>query len=790
MDDQEELDDEMNEVSQLHEASTGQSVMASSAANFQTGTLVAAVSGLYVWEPITMFDPVPHPLPIPDAFPHPIPGPTPVGPGPLPETPQPTSATGPQAGGTGSFFTLAREELRLDVDGRYPQMTASGVVKRTISSVTNWVANLTQTGPDAWKGTIWYKDGDKASFPYTSVHIKAYRSRIASNRCATVTFSGGAGPKRVREFKFNSPFFHEVNFEFDHVTGKEPIISMKTCAHPNRPAGLACETLTIEKVYNRAGFKVTTNQGGEVPISGSGSNALWSDQEMHDAMQVYWSRFANKAQWAMWTFFASMHETGTNLGGVMFDSIGPNHRQGTSIFTDSFIATPPTGEPNPADYVRRMIFWTACHEMGHSFNLAHSWQKSLGTSWIPLSDEPEARSFMNYPFKVTGGQTAFFANFEFRFSDAELLFMRHAPESFVQQGNATWFDHHGFQSANASPEASLKLALRANRDLAIFEFMEPVTLELKLTNVSDEPELVDENVLSVKDSLTVIIKKDDKEAREYSPFAQYCLLPKKRVLNAGESVYESLFISAGLNGWDIADPGNYTVQVALHKDGEDIVSNPQRVRVAPPHEYKEEYLAQDFFSEDVGRIIALDGSRFLNSGNDVLREVSEQLGDRRVAIHAKLALGTMYSRDFKELVASDNATQDLSVKVRPAKMDEAKKLLDGALIDEADTAAESLGHFDYKWYIDQCSERFAKEGDKKDAASYQDVLYKTFSNRKVHGRKVLDSVLAEIKDKCDSYSRKTSSTSSKVSKKASKKTGKKASKKPGKKTGKKAGKRK
>jgi hypothetical protein len=243
MDDQEEFDDETSEVSQLHEASTGQSVLASSAANFQAGTLIAAVSGLYLWEPTTMFDPIPHPLPIADAFSHPIPGPTPVGPGPLPTTPQPTPATGSQGGSTGSFFTLAREELRLDVDGRYPQMTASGVVKRTISSVTNWVANLTQSSPDTWKGTIWYKDGDKASFPYTSVNIKAYRSQLASNRCATVTFSGGAGPKRVREFKFNSPFFHEVNFEFDYVKGKEAITSMKTCAHPNRPAGLVCETL-------------------------------------------------------------------------------------------------------------------------------------------------------------------------------------------------------------------------------------------------------------------------------------------------------------------------------------------------------------------------------------------------------------------------------------------------------------------------------------------------------------------------------------------------------------------
>ena len=77
-----------------------------------------------------------------------------------------------------------------------------------------------------------------------------------------------------------------------------------------------------------------------------------------------------------------------------------------------------------------MKFWTAVHEMGHSFNLAHSWQKALGQPWIPLSNEPEARSYMNYPFRVDGGQSSFFADFEYRFSDSELLFMRHAPARF------------------------------------------------------------------------------------------------------------------------------------------------------------------------------------------------------------------------------------------------------------------------------------------------------------------------------------------------------------------------
>ena len=79
---------------------------------------------------------------------------------------------------------------------------------------------------------------------------------------------------------------------------------------------------------------------------------------MHDAMQVFWSHFSATAQWAMWVFFASLHEQGTSLGGIMFDDVGPNHRQGTAIFNDAFISVPPAGDPNPVAWVQRMIFWT------------------------------------------------------------------------------------------------------------------------------------------------------------------------------------------------------------------------------------------------------------------------------------------------------------------------------------------------------------------------------------------------------------------------------------------------
>ena len=40
---------------------------------------------------------------------------------------------------------------------------------------------------------------------------------------------------------------------------------------------------------------------------------------------------------------------------------------------------------------------------------------------------------MNYPYSVTGGQAAFFSNFEYRFSDQELLFIGTRPS-----GSCRW----------------------------------------------------------------------------------------------------------------------------------------------------------------------------------------------------------------------------------------------------------------------------------------------------------------------------------------------------------------
>ncbi|RFU21929.1 zinc metalloprotease [Geodermatophilus marinus] len=646
-----------------------------------------------------------------------------------------------------------REELRLDVDGPHAQQVASGVLGLGLDRV-HWIAALTPMGPRRWRGPVHYKDGPTAAFPYTTVTIHVGGHGDAGDMRAMARFEAPGGLRRTRRYRYSSRYFHTVDFEFDAATGESATTSINTCAHPNRPGALPCEQLSIRTVFQRAGFDATESPGGTVPIAGAGADARWSDAEMHDAMQVFWSRFSSSAQWAMWVFFASLHERGTGLGGIMFDDIGPNHRQGTAIFNDSFIAEAPAGDANPQAWVRRMIFWTACHEMGHAFNLAHSWQKSLGTPWVPgLPDEPEARSFMNYPFRVAGGQAAFFADFGFRFSDQELLFLRHSPERFVRMGDAAWFDHHGFGEARVPVQPALRLQLRVNRERPVYEFLEPVVLEAKLTNTSGSPQLVDAHVLDSLDDMTLVVLPPRGPARRHVPFARYCHAPETMVLGPGESLYSSLLVSAGVEGQAIAEPGTYRVQAALRHGGEDVVCEPLTLRVAAPASREEEALAPDVFTEDVARALAFGGTAVLEEANDTLSTVVDRLGDRRVAVHAALALALPAAADYKVATARPESPAGLSVDVRRARPEEARRLLEQALVDRADEAAATLGHIRFAQETETASERLSTSDDPEVAGRLMGVAHDTLVRRVVDRRRVLPSVLEELARKRDRYTR-------------------------------------
>jgi len=639
------------------------------------------------------------------------------------------------------FFPQHR--ISIEVSRRFPQTRAHAIAEVTSDQCIGLNHRLVTAN-------IAYRDGDATMIPGTKVVFEARRGRGRAYATYTLTLSGAGITPRTYALRFESQYFDPVEFEVDQVANAGTVVTTcATGAHPNRPADLPAETISLATVYQRAGFDVAMSPNANViPTADALANGTWSDGEMHNAMVGHWSRFANTPQWAMWVLYAARHDQGRSLGGIMFDDIGPNHRQGTAIFTDSFIQDAPAGDPNAAAWRQRMVFWTAVHEIGHGFNLAHAWQKSLGGPqgpWIPLVNEPESRSFMNYPFFVSGGQAAFFSSFRFRFSDQELLFMRHAPRRFVQMGNSNWFVNHGFEAPEVLQNPSpWSLSIRPNRASNTFSFLEPVAMELKLTNGSSEAAMVDEHLLADGRHITVFIQRQGGRTRQWRSMITRCHREHPYALKPGASLYATHTISASTDGWLIDEPGFYKVQAAIEMGDEVVVSNVLRLYVAPSANADENQLAGDYFTEDVGRVLVFSGAPALASAMATLDSVVNRCPNNPAALHAAMALSSPQLRDYKLLYGGEDRAS-LAVHSVKAQVDSASSVQIAALMDVPDKSAETLGHIACFGAYDELAKAMAKAGNDKGAKK---VLQGSVVSMKKRG--VLDKVVQATQNKITS----------------------------------------
>ncbi|MEV5438784.1 hypothetical protein AB0K80_22640 [Streptomyces sp. NPDC052682] len=649
------------------------------------------------------------------------------------------------------------EELRVDVDGPAPTMTVSGTVFRLFGGRLTWIAQVTRQPNGSYTGPITYRDGNPSLRPGNAIRVRLTGTPPLQLMGALVTFVRPDAPDEVVRYTHVTPDFRTVHIEFDRVSDAEQTDSYRLRDHPVRPPDLPDVTLSIEDAFTRQGIHVTRTRGSnEIPLSES-VDGSWSDIEMHDAMQRHWSEWKpgpsgeGVAQWQVWTLFAGQHDLGHDLGGIMFDDIGSAQRQGCAIFSRSFISDPPPRDPAPEAYVRRMRFWTAVHEIGHTFNLAHSWQKALGTPWIALADDPEALSYMNYPFRYPPGEQAFFSEFRYFFSEDELRFLRHAPERFVEQGNIPWFDHHAFQRARSAAAAGpLRLALRVNRasdpqGTYRFSMLEPVIGELKLTNVSTAPMMVDRDALVSEDVSVVVQRRGAGEARVVRPYLTHCRRPVPVLLQPGESLYAPVFLSSGLGGWQIDEPGDYQVYAALRipSDGAahtaapdatgQVLAEPLPVRVLRPVSREHERLADDVYTDTVGRVLALGGSRVLDHANDVLREAIERVPEEPVAQHAAACLVTATGVPGKVLTRSDGGAA--RVDAQGTDVDTALPLAQRAYGD-LDAAADTFGHIRLTRKVEATAGALAAQDRHDWATELLDRLVQTLRERRVTPRVV------------------------------------------------------
>ncbi len=668
-------------------------------------------------------------------------------------------------------------EVRLDVDGTYSQMKLSLTLTNT--SPGTWIADMASAGNNRWEGDVWYRKSQVGatndemdtvvslnSGPFDK--LLAQYGTNSSGAYLDVHFINQGHDYGYWRLPKISDYFRETQLELDHEEGVDRWLTYDTSSLP-RPAGVAAEELSLEKIYGRAGIEITRSSAvNAVPGAGAGANAQWSRQELHDAMIANWSR-SEGDPWAMWVFFAKEYENrpGFVTFGIMFDTIGAHERSGTAIFSQAIADYYPRWTANRNAIIQRHHFRTMIHEIGHAFNLLHSWQKTLGTRWTAsVVNEPNAGSFMNYPRRVAGGADAYWRDFAFRFSDQELLFLRHAPESFVNTGASAFDTNHGETaptmelmqelSQQDDKPATLQLDLRVNKERPVFEFMEPVNIELKLKNISNQAREVNQAILKDIGHMTINITRDRTDTKQYRSYSQVCYADQKITLQPGESLYDNLFLSAGSLGWYIADPGMYEITVAVSAAREDdqdkeIVSASFSIIVLRPslqRKREEEKLAQDVFNDDVGRILAFQGSNILGSGNDILHELTDRFPQANAVTHAEVALEVPKLKDFKTMEFEDGQNQ---VKVKDAKLEEASQKLQKVLVDKGAEAANTLGHIGFQQLSDQLSQELSDKGADESAVAVEENVLKVMDER---GVKLPTKVKQEIESKVEALKKK------------------------------------
>lgn len=641
----------------------------------------------------------------------------------------------PERGRDGSDASLT-VVVRVDVDGpgaldhlsvevvrRFPAVTAHGVARV--------IADRARDRDRTLEADLYYLDGDANLMPGRRLLFEASGLQAGGQPTFTLSFADRPGLGSYPLW-FRSRYFDPIEIELDRVENAGPVVDQyRTDAHPNRPSDLAGNTLTLATVYEQAGFSTEVSEdSAPIPLMEAGADGAWSDSEMHNAMVTYWSRFAHRPQWALWVLYASLHEQGEMLGGVMFDDIGPHHRQGTAIFTNSFISHPPSGDPAPQAWRERMQFWTAIHEMGHAFNLAHSWQKALGDPWMPLTNRSEPRSFMNYPFNVEGGEEAFFSDFHFRFTDEERLFMRHAPRRFVQMGHSDWFQNHGFEvPREPDSDSPWRFQLRPNREMNAYAFLEPVVMELKLTNLSPADRSVDPDLLTFGNDVMLFIQRDGSSLRRWRNMTTRCYQARTASLAPGGSIYGSHNISCSTDGWLIDEPGFYKVQAALEVEGHILVSNIQRLYVTPPAQPEENRLAPDYFSEDVARALVFQGVPALPRAMSVLHGVTARCPANPAALHANMALSAPELRDYKMLDTDD--ADHLCLRCHRGRVGDVAALQSETLMGSAGQAADTFGHIGYFRALAGLADALYRHGDHQGARRVMQSAVETMEQRSV-----------------------------------------------------------
>ena len=608
-------------------------------------------------------------------------------------------------------------ELRVDVDGKKPTIKISGDLYRTAGSVVTYFGSFIVRSPQITVGATEVKikgTGDfsfHTSAPVVSVTIPRVAA-LAPAPSAKVTFSDSAGAVGSSfQCGFVSPYFRTVQYEQDTVKGTKAFSSYNT---GSLPSGGPARTLSVVAAYAEAGIEMQLSGVSNIVSNiASGPDRKWSDAELHASMLQQFSLWRDQPQWKVWLLVATDHES-QNLRGIMFDQQG-KQRQGCAVFYDRIAG-------DEAD-AQRGALRTYVHELGHCFNLMHSWQKSFAVP--PMPNRPDALSYMNYVQNFPGGAPAYWSAFPFQFDDPEVIHLRHAfRDNIIMGGNnfavgAAEFDMQAFNQP-LTDNSGLRLELEARKN---FVMCEPVVIELKLYTTDMRGKRVHSNIHPNHGFTQLAIRKPGGQMVSYRPLVEQCVDPEFVVLDAERpSIYASAYVGYGKDGFYFDQAGFYQIIAVYHAlDGSEVVSAPLTVRVRNPLNAEEEEIADHYYGDDQGTLFYLLGSDSsdLASGNKNFDEVLDKHAKHPLAVYARFVKGINAGRNFKTV------TDDKTLSEREPCSEESKGLLTSAI--DASMKGGGLDNITLNMATRRLARVQKRMGDDKGAKATVNAMLKYFT---------------------------------------------------------------
>ena len=633
-------------------------------------------------------------------------------------------------------------DLRVDVDGRRPMGKVSGDYYSIIGGITTYfgsfridsislttlpaVVTITGTATTTW--TTQYKNA-KITIPRTII--------VQPRAPATISWSNNSGQAGATYVcPFVSIYFRRVMHEMDFESGVVPFVSYNT---GSLPSGGPTRVLSITSAYREAGIDFPQLAGDEISSAEAGADAIWTDAELHASMVKHFSLFKNLPQWAVWSIACkSVHEEGPDLLGIMFDQQG-KERQGCAVFYGGVGGT-------TSDKLRLQLY-THVHELGHCFNLLHSWQKSSAIP--PAPDRLSSLSWMNYPWRFPpfppGNPGVFWSSFAFQFDDLEIVHLRHAFRKNIIMGGNPFISGSALDSEMSSVDlfadpiidnSGLELRLSSKPD---FKLGEPVVVEIKLSTTVKDDILVDSNISPKYHAVKIGIRKPSGVIDLYEPLIDYLKIPKHIALNADNpAIYASTYIGYGKDLY-FDQPGEYLIRALYYGlDGSKVLSNVLSIKVNYPLSESDQKVANLLMGDEQGKLFYLLGSPpvVLEDGNKAFDTVLTQYKENPLAVYVQFVRGIDAGRKFK-LIEKDKVKV-----VSEREPDTSIKLLNQTV--EKSKAGNGLDNISTNYAMRQVAKQYMLKQNTTKAKETMDDMVSYFSGLKLNSN-VIDRIKKQAK---------------------------------------------